>query len=399
MSALGSLEQGARLGRWRLDRVLGEGATARVWAACHADLPRRAAVKVLRGGFVEDAVARLRFVREAEVVAQVRHRGVVPLFDAGIAGDQAYVVMDLIEGESLAARIERDGAMPPRHASFIVRELADALVAVHAQGVLHRDVKPANVILGRVDDGAERPVLVDFGAAHLLRSENSDAPLTLRGELIGTPAYMAPEQIEGVRLDERADVYALGVLLYECLSGRRPFDGTTWQATLLSVTRGRYVPLRSVNPAVPRALDVIVRRAMHFSPAARYASATSLRDALDDYLDASSLRPRVGVSLAAGLFVALVAVGLLARPRVAASPRAMTTVASRHDGRPAPVTALVARRAEAPTIDAPRALVAPLSHDDEHPAAGASVPRRRRVRPPERGTRGALILPHIPVRR
>ena len=190
---------GARLGRWKLEGVLGEGATARVFAARHVDVARRAAVKVLHAERALDPVARERFAREADAAARVRHPNVVPILDAGIEGGVAYVVMDLLEGDTLAALLAREGPLAPPRAARLGRDLAAGLAAVHARAVIHRDVKPSNVVL-LPDRDSDHPVLVDFGAAWLADPAPGEA-LTLRGELIGTPRYMSPEQGAGAALD------------------------------------------------------------------------------------------------------------------------------------------------------------------------------------------------------
>ncbi len=384
---------GSRLGRWRLERVLGEGATARVFAACHVDVARHVAVKVLHTERVLDPVARERFMREADALARVRHPSIVPLLDAGVEDGVAYVVMDLIEGDTLAAHLAQHGPLAPAHAARLARDLAAGLAAVHGCGVVHRDVKPANVLL-QPAGAAFLPVLVDFGAAWFA-DPASGGTLTLRGELIGTPAYMSPEQGAGLALDARADVYALGVLLYECLTGRRPYAGPTWQATLLAATRGGCPTVRTLRPEVPMALDRIVRRAMAPDRDARYPTASALRDALEQPLSQPGRRWGVPLTMLACTLLGAVVisargwsasvdgavVGPSAPPPVPAAAPAAAPVA-------APVTASVAAPVGAPTA-------APAAALPTAPARGSGRRSRRAPMALERGTGGALILPRV----
>jgi serine/threonine protein kinase len=390
MVALGHPAPGSRLGHWRLERLLGEGATARVFAARHVDVARRAAVKVLHTERTLDPVARERFLREANAAGQVRHANIVPLFDAGIDDGVAYVVMDLIDGDTLAAHLARHGPLAAERAVRITRDLAAGLAAVHACGIVHRDVKPANVLLQPSGD-ALVPVLVDFGAAWFA-DPASGGTLTLRGELIGTPAYMSPEQGAGLDLDARADVYALGVLLYECLTGRRPYEGPTWQATLMAATRGGCPTVRSLRPEIPAALDRIVQRAMNPDRDARYPTADALRHALDQPLPQPA--PRWGIPLT---LLALLVVGVSSargwsapvRPAVAPSP--------------SPVTAALAPAPPPPQAPPPAPMPAALPAPSTAPVAApppppARAPTRRPRRTPvvlERGTGGTLILPRV----
>jgi len=345
-----------------------------VFAARHIDVARKAAVKVLHGERALDPVARERFAREADAAARVRHPNVVPLLDAGVEGGVAYVVMDLLDGESLAAVLACGGPLAPARAARIGRDLASGLAAVHAQGVLHRDVKPANVVLLASPDG-ELPVLVDFGAAWLAAPSPGDA-LTHRGELIGTPRYMSPEQGAGEALDARTDLYALGVLLYECLTGRCPYDGPTWQATLLAASRGRCPSPRSLCPEVPAALDRVVRRAMAVDRDARYPDATALRDALDRAMNAPRSLPwQAPAALACGVLGAFALPALARAPAVTtALPRAAVAAPSMRAA-PPPAPPPEAPRPVAPappTVPTAPPVVAPappaLSHRTVAPA-------------------------------
>jgi serine/threonine protein kinase len=393
MVASGQPAAGLRLGRWRLERELGEGATARVFAARHVDVARRAAVKVLHTERTLDPVARERFTREADAAARVRHPNVVPLLDAGIEDGVAYVVMDLIEGETLAAHLARHGRLAPERTVRLARDLAAGLAAVHACGIVHRDVKPSNVLLQPAGDDLV-PVLVDFGAAWFA-DPASGGTLTLRGELIGTPAYMSPEQGAGLALDARADVYALGVLLYECLTGRKPYEGPTWQATLMAATRGGCPTVRALRPEIPAGLDRIVQRAMSPDRDARFPTADALRHALEQPLPQPA--PRWGISLT---LLALLVVAVTSA-RGWSAPVRPAVVA------PSPVTAALAPAPPPPHAPPPAPMPAALPAPATAPVAAsiaapppppARAPTRRPRRPPvvlERGTGGTLILPRV----
>ena len=222
----GASREGAAVGGYRLTRVLGHGGMGVVYEAVHATIARRAAVKVLvaRGGLGPDSLA--RFTREARVASEIRHPGLVQIFDAGALEDGApYLLMELLEGETLRARLSTTGRIDPDTAARIVRQLASALAAVHARGIVHRDVKPENVMLVADDaiEGGERVKLLDFGIA---RSIKDGDRVTCDGAIIGTPTYMAPEQCipEGTPTTA-TDLYALGILYFEMLAGEPPFHG------------------------------------------------------------------------------------------------------------------------------------------------------------------------------
>jgi serine/threonine protein kinase len=216
-----------------------------------------------------------RFAREAAVLSAIEHPGVVRYLDSGLSDEgEPFLVMEWLEGEDLGARLER-GPLSVGQAVALARQVAQALDAAHRRGVVHRDLKPANVFLVRGRLRAAK--LVDFGLA---RGEQDDG-VSVPGTVLGTPAYMAPEQVRGERTDARADVYALGGLLFSCLTGRPPFRGANPVALLATVLLDAAPHPRDYEPAVPEALDALVHRMLSKSPGKRPADGGAVLDALD----------------------------------------------------------------------------------------------------------------------
>jgi serine/threonine protein kinase len=267
------------VGSYRLRRLIGEGGMSAVYEAEHVDLGRIVAVKVLQRERAADRRAVSRLAHEARVVAGVNHPNVCGVHDLGTLADgRPYIVMDRLQGGTLASRILRDGAVEARDIVPIIVQLLSALAAVHEIGVIHRDLKPQNVFLTPRADGAPWVKLLDFG---LSRGGTGDAtPILGPGFVVGTPIYMAPEQISGKRLDRRVDIWASGVILYEALSGRPPFWSAKFSAIVHQVTRSRHRPLDDVDPSIPLELVTIVNRALAKDPADRFSSAIEFRDAL-----------------------------------------------------------------------------------------------------------------------
>ncbi|MHB8670600.1 MAG: protein kinase domain-containing protein [Acidimicrobiales bacterium] len=261
------------VGRYRLLRLIAQGGMAQVWEGHDAVLDRRVAVKVLRAHLAEDEAFLERFRREAVSAARLSHASIVATFDTGLDGGVAFIVMELVDGPTLRDVLSEGPAMAATAARRIAAEVADALDYAHRAGVVHRDVKPANILL--CDDG--RVKVADFGIAKAATAEHD---LTAVGTLLGTAKYLAPEQVDGLAVDGRADVYALGVVLFEMLCGRPPFSADTELATALAHVRGTAPRPSELRADVPPALEAIVNRAMAREPADRYPTAGALRDAL-----------------------------------------------------------------------------------------------------------------------
>lgn len=275
-------------GRYRVTRVLGSGAMGVVLAADDAQGPRAVALKVLAPHLAGSPVHRERFVRESMAARRVSHPNAVRVFEAGDDGASAWFAMELVEGPSLQERLAR-GRPPLRESLATLRCVADALEAARAAGVLHRDVKPGNVILP--PGGAAK--LVDFGIARV----QGELTITAEGDVFGTPSYLAPEQCRGLRAEHASDLYALGVMAFECVTGRLPFQGS---AVELIVHHARTPAPRAaaVGPGIPPELDALIDRLLAKEAAHRPRDAASVRDALDAILgalppDASAPAPAV----------------------------------------------------------------------------------------------------------
>jgi eukaryotic-like serine/threonine-protein kinase len=250
-------------GRYRLERLLGEGGMGFVWQARQLTTDKAVAIKVLKS---QDAADTARFLREAKVAAALSHRNIIQVFDFWEMEGKGpvFMVMELLHGETLAERLERTGPLPTEQVLTLVMPVASAVRAAHARGVVHRDLKPDNIFLARVADAdAPEVKVVDFGLAKPFIINVGATALTQTGSVMGTPYYMAPEQVYGEKdIDGQADVWALGVILYECATGTRPFEGENFGQIFRRVTHGLYTPLRELAPSVPPALEALVVRAL-----------------------------------------------------------------------------------------------------------------------------------------
>lgn len=250
---------------------LGEGSMCHVYRAYDPKGRREVAVKVLRPSLAKDPRSVERFLREAVAAGRLRHPSVVAILGAG----PQYLVQELVEGETLAARLRRRGPICPPNALPILSAVADGLDHAHARAVVHRDVKPSNVLLPR-EGGAK---LADFGIARL-----AWAPITCSGEVLGSPAYMAPEQVRYAVADARSDLFSLAVVIHETLTGTRPFRRPTLGTLLESIVVDDPPPASAVNPALPVAVDRVLARALAKNPEVRYPTGQDLIAALREAL-------------------------------------------------------------------------------------------------------------------
>jgi len=263
---------------YEVTRVLGEGGMGRVYEARHRRLKgKRFAVKLLHPDLARQPEVVTRFQREAEAASGISHPNVVGVHDVGVTDDgQPYIVAELLSGEELGEYLERLGKLPSGDAVRIVRQICKALQAAHKTGVVHRDVKPENVFLtgdiSRLDTMLVK--VLDFGISKVASAGGES--LTKTGMVMGTPDYMAPEQARGDKVDARADVYAVGAILYRALTGKKPFEGLDPMATLTAVLVQEPGRPTTLNPTLPLALELVVQRAMAKNPADRYQTMAEL---------------------------------------------------------------------------------------------------------------------------
>jgi len=276
-------------GQYRIDREIGAGGMATVYLAEDLRHHRRVAVKVLRPELAS-ALGPERFFREIEIVAALTHPHILPLHDSGEADGLLYYVMPFIEGESLRERLRRQGRLDVGEASHLLREIVDALGEAHARGIVHRDVKPANVLLS-----GRHALVADFGVAKAVSEVTGKHKVTTVGVALGTPRYMAPEQAAAEPgTDHRADLFAAGVIAYEMLTGESPFAAHSAQATFAALLTKEPLPIASVRPDIPVELSDIVMRCLAKDPSARWQTATALLEALESVLTpATGVRPAV----------------------------------------------------------------------------------------------------------
>jgi serine/threonine-protein kinase len=273
-----------------LDKVLGEGAMGRVYLARHTRIEaKRFAIKVLHQQFAEHEEALARFKQEAEATALISSPHVVGVHDYGRTPDgRPFIVSDFLVGEELADRLQREGTLPVGEAVRIVRQICSGLAVAHANGVIHRDVKPENVFLVGADEDLTAKLL-DFGISRFRKS--SGPALTRVGTALGTPDFMSPEQARGKPVDHRADIYGVGVLLYVTLTGVMPFERDTPQETLLALLEAEAPAPRFVDPTIPEHLELIIQQAMAKEVDDRYPWIAQLSQALAPYDASQAVQP------------------------------------------------------------------------------------------------------------
>jgi Protein kinase domain len=269
---------GGQLGNYLIDSVIGRGGMSVVYRAKHARLDMPVALKVLAPELSSDDTFRERFLREAQIAAGIDHQNVIPIHDMGLHEDSLYIVMRYVAGGDLKALLTTAGPLDAEQALSILTPVALALDAAHAHGLVHRDVKPANILIQRSADGTPQHVyLTDFGIA---KSASFRGGLTGAGASIGTVGYMAPEQLEGREVTAQTDVYALAVTFYECLTGRIPFQRELAEG--IHPPRGEVEPVSHVRPDLPAALDAVIAKGLSRDLATRYGGCELFLDACRD---------------------------------------------------------------------------------------------------------------------
>ena len=264
---------GTEIAGYRIESLLARGGMGEVYLATQSFPERKVALKLLPHDLAIDAAFRERFIRESNAAASVEHPNIVPVYGAGEASGELYIAMRYVDGEDLRALLDREGPIAPERAVRICSQIADALEEAHEHGLVHRDVKPGNILVSKGD----RAYLTDFG---LIRRSKLETDLTKTGQFMGTVDYIAPEQIKGDEVDGRADVYSLGCVLYECLVGEPPFRKDTEVASLYAHLEDPPPRPSMRNPAVPTALDGIVLKAIAKRPTDRFATGSDLAAAL-----------------------------------------------------------------------------------------------------------------------
>src|SRR6185295_3715187 len=284
---MAAAEELKQLGRYDLTRVLGKGAMGIVYEGLDPRLNRKVAIKTILKGHLDDEAASkeysMRFMREAQSVARLNHPNIVQVYDFGEQGDIAYIVMEFIKGKELKNFFDANERFELKESVRIMCELLDALELAHEAGIVHRDIKPANVML----DSQARVKLTDFGVARVT-DDRSSAEKTQAGTMVGTPAYMSPEQITGGNIDRRSDVFSAGIILYQFLVGEKPFTGSgAWTIAKKIIQDHPPVP-SSINNTISPLFDAVVNKALAKSVEQRYQSAREFANALKRALEGKS---------------------------------------------------------------------------------------------------------------
>jgi serine/threonine-protein kinase len=268
---------GGKVGKYQILSKLGQGGMGRVYEALNPTISKRVALKLLDPRLASNESAAARFTREAQAASAATSPHIVEIFDAGIAEDGSpFIVMELLSGESLSARIAREARLDPEEAVRIVVQVLRGLIRAHDAGIVHRDLKPDNVFLEDREHEPPFAKVLDFGVSKVSK-QNASTTLTREGSVLGTPAYMSPEQAQGLAdVDARSDVWSVGAILYECVTGRLPFDGATYEQMIVRICGSSPTPVRDIVPSAPERLCDVIARCMRRDRDERIASAREL---------------------------------------------------------------------------------------------------------------------------
>jgi serine/threonine protein kinase len=391
-------------GKYELQRLVGAGGMGAVYESRNSWTGRRVAIKVLHPEFARKQEVLARFFREAQAATRIAHPNIVDVLDLGQdpADGAFYIVQEFLEGRDLRAVMDEAGAMSPRRAVEIMAPVMAALAAAHAHGVVHRDIKPENIFVSLGPDGSVTPKLIDFGVSKMVDQAPDLLSRTMPGTTLGTPYYMSPEQCRGdALLDGRSDVWAVGAVLYEMLSGELAFDAPNYNSLIVKIVTSAPGPLGHRAPDVPTSLAALVHRALTANLDARLPSMEAFLDALQRCSLAASPpvpsprvpSPRVARPLAVGLGVACaLLLGLASRgSAVHSAPAPASRPAAAPVARVAPAVVEVV---EVPVVAArPRAIARPRSVTVPRPAPRSVVIATVLPPPVTRSANGALILP------
>lgn len=277
---------GTCFGAYEVVREIGAGGMGTVYEGRHRTLGKRVAIKTLHAPVASDAMVVARFVREGQAASRLQHPNVVDVYDVGIEQGQPYLVMELLRGETLRERLDREGRLSAARALAALLPIAGALDSAHREGIVHRDIKPENIFLSSPRAGPPIPKLLDFGIA---KARQEGASLTSQSAVFGTPYYMSPEQTRGAKnVDARGDEYSLAAVLYECVTGRRPFEAEHVMALVYRIQVEPFPAASSVVPELPTALDAVFARAMAREAADRFPTVAAFAAALLPFADAAT---------------------------------------------------------------------------------------------------------------
>ncbi len=384
--------------KFKILRLIGRGGMGEVFEAEHVGLGKRVAIKLMLEKYSGDGEAVARFTREAHAASRIGNPHIIDVSDIGTAPDgRAFVVMELLQGSPLSTVIETGGPMPPQRAMHIMRQVLRAVGAAHAKGIVHRDLKPDNIFLTQGGEQADFVKLLDFGISKMMDPDLQAAAtkLTTTGVVMGTPLYMAPEQAMGVEIDHLADIYACGVILYEMLAGRPPFEGATYAVLVAKLLTTEPQLINELRPGLAPKIVAAVHRALEKEPKSRFPSAEAFAAALPASHSASAIelagtmasgkvaavaRPAsakkklpvvaMTLALAVGLAVAAVAIVMMNRGDGAATP-----------DKPEPVAASGLSPAAMPSPSQPEVkkapVVTPIEQVEPSPSMGTILVRSR----------------------